>query len=224
MFSRDDLPREAIPLPDRFGYSDAEMIARTAAFFDHMRRRHSVRAFSPRPVPRAVIENAVATAGRAPSGANHQPWFFAAISNPALKAQIRAGAEEEEKRFYDGAAGDDAHPELPEVVGLVRLAGGADHGGPGVVQLAAELQAQAAIGSGHHHRHAVPAGLLGERRRDRDQGERQQEGEIYPSGHVGSLSVRGFQHERSNGSGPQPKRRRRSHPRLPGSPRGPGAR
>lgn len=107
MFSKDDLPHEPLPLPDRFGYSDADMLARVGEFFDHMKRRHSVRDFSTRPVPRAVIEMAVATAGRAPSGANHQPWFFAAISDPALKARIRAEAEAEEEKFYDGGAGDE---------------------------------------------------------------------------------------------------------------------
>jgi iodotyrosine deiodinase len=53
--------------------------------------RHSVRQFSPRPVPQAVIETCIATAGTAPSGANHQPWHFVAISDPALKARIRDG-------------------------------------------------------------------------------------------------------------------------------------
>jgi len=107
MFSKDNLPHEPLPLPDRFAFTDAEMLTRVTAFFELMKQRHSVRQFSPRPVERAVIEAAVATAGRAPSGANHQPWFFAAISDPALKARIRAEAEEEEKRFYDGAAGDE---------------------------------------------------------------------------------------------------------------------
>jgi iodotyrosine deiodinase len=107
MFSRKNLPHEALPLPDRFNLSDEEMRARVGGFFEHMAKRHSVREFSPRPVAREVIEAAVATAGRAPSGANHQPWFFAAISDPGLKARIRAEAEEEEKRFYDGAAGDE---------------------------------------------------------------------------------------------------------------------
>lgn len=107
MFSKTNLPHDPLPLPDRFDYSDAEMLARVTAFRDHARKRHSVRRFSPRPVARAVIEAAVAAAGAAPSGANHQPWFFAAIAEPEVKAQIRAAAEEEEKRFYAGAAGDE---------------------------------------------------------------------------------------------------------------------
>jgi iodotyrosine deiodinase len=58
-------------------------------------------------VPEAVIATAVAAAGTAPSGANHQPWHFVAIADPALKAQVRAAAEEEERAFYAGGAGDE---------------------------------------------------------------------------------------------------------------------
>ena len=107
MFSKTNLPHEPLPLPDRAAYDDATMQARASAFLGLMKTRHSVRDFAPRPVARELIETAVATAGRAPSGANHQPWFFAAISDPALKSRIRAEAEEEEGRFYDGGAGDE---------------------------------------------------------------------------------------------------------------------
>lgn len=46
------------------------------AFLDSMRRRRSIRAFSPDPVPFELIENAIATAATAPSGANRWalPW------------------------------------------------------------------------------------------------------------------------------------------------------
>lgn len=107
MFSREKMTYDALPLPDRFDYDDPEMCARAEAFLAHMQKRHSIRSFSDRPVPKAVIEAALRTAGSAPSGANHQPWFFAAISNPDLKAQIRAEAEEEEKKFYSGGASDE---------------------------------------------------------------------------------------------------------------------
>jgi iodotyrosine deiodinase len=45
-----------------------------------MRKRHSVRRYSAQPVPEAVIAACIAAAGTAPSGANHQPWHFAAIA------------------------------------------------------------------------------------------------------------------------------------------------
>ncbi|WP_370303454.1 nitroreductase family protein [Pseudooceanicola sp.] len=107
MFAKDALSYSAIPLPDRQDLTDDQMRAAAQAFYDKMRMRHSVRDYSDRPVPRAVIENCLRTAGSAPSGANHQPWHFAAIAEPAMKARIRAEAEEEERRFYAGGAGDE---------------------------------------------------------------------------------------------------------------------
>ncbi|WP_341211028.1 nitroreductase family protein [uncultured Limimaricola sp.] len=95
------------PLPLRPQMDDAEMEAAARAHHDAMLTRHTVREFSDRPVPRAVIETAIATAGRAPSGANQQPWHFVAISDPAMKTRIRAAAEEEEVAFYGGGAPDE---------------------------------------------------------------------------------------------------------------------
>lgn len=107
MFARDHIEYQALDLPDRSTLSDTEMRAEASAFFDRMRRRHSVRDFTDRPIDRAVIEECVHAAGTAPSGANHQPWHFVAISNPVFKHEIRLAAEEEERRFYDGGAGDE---------------------------------------------------------------------------------------------------------------------
>jgi nitroreductase len=84
-----------------------EMLERSAAFLDLMKRRRTVREFSDQPVAREVIENAILTAGRAPSGANKQPWHFAAISSATLKTRLREAAEEEERAFYGGKASDD---------------------------------------------------------------------------------------------------------------------
>lgn len=83
------------------------MLARAQAFHDRIRSRHTVRDFSARPVPREIIETCLRVAGTAPSGANHQPWHFAAISDPEIKHRIRLAAEEEEKAFYAGKAGQE---------------------------------------------------------------------------------------------------------------------
>ena len=107
MFSRGDIKYEAIPLPHRMDMTDEDMLIEAKTFFDRMKKRHSVRDFSDRPVPRAIIEECVRTAGRAPSGANHQPWHFAAISNTEMKHEIRLAAEAEEKEFYAGGASDE---------------------------------------------------------------------------------------------------------------------
>lgn len=76
-------------------------------FADLMAKRRTVRDYSDRPVPRAIIEDCIRTAATAPSGANQQPWHFVAIGDPATKARIRKAAEAEERAFYDGRAGDE---------------------------------------------------------------------------------------------------------------------
>lgn len=98
---------EPQPLSDWIERSDEEIAQRAAAFRDEMKRRHTIRDFSTRPVARGVIEDCIATAGLAPSGANHQPWHFVAISDPGVKAKIRRAAEVEEEKFYAGGAGDE---------------------------------------------------------------------------------------------------------------------
>lgn len=107
MFARDHLKYEAIALPDRHQLDDAAMQRAAREFYDFMRKRHSVRDFSDRAVDRGIIEDCVRSAGSAPSGANHQPWHFVAISDADTKRRIREAAEEEERRFYAGAAGDE---------------------------------------------------------------------------------------------------------------------
>ena len=58
--------------------------------------------FSAEPVPREMIELAVATANTAPSGAHQQPWTFVAVRDRSIKSQIRVAAEAEERENYDG--------------------------------------------------------------------------------------------------------------------------
>ena len=95
-----------IPL-EGFSYRDEkEMIERSGDFFDLMKSRRTIRDFSDKPVAKQVIENAIRTAGRAPSGANKQPWHFAVISSPDAKRKLRLAAEEEEREFYGGRASD----------------------------------------------------------------------------------------------------------------------
>ena len=78
----------------------AEMCERAAAFCTLMRRRRTVRHFDSRPIPPEVIEQALVTAGSAPSGANRQPWHFVVVSDANKKAAIREAAEKEEREFY----------------------------------------------------------------------------------------------------------------------------
>lgn len=94
---------ETIPyaLPE---LSEEERLARASALRDRLEGRRTCRFFSDAPVARAIIEAAIAAAGTAPSGANHQPWHFVAISSTERKRAIREAAENEELAFYTGRA------------------------------------------------------------------------------------------------------------------------
>ena len=107
MYRKGEVRYQALALPDRVQKADDQALADALAFRDYMKKRHSVRQYSPRPVPEAVITACIEAACTAPSGANHQPWHFVAIADPAMKARIRAAAEEEERVFYAGGAGDE---------------------------------------------------------------------------------------------------------------------
>lgn len=87
--------------------SEDEMRARAAAFAAEAGQRRSIRSFSPEPVPLDVLEDCIRAAGTAPSGAHKQPWTFALVTDPGLKAQIRAAAEEEEQANYGGRMNDE---------------------------------------------------------------------------------------------------------------------
>lgn len=84
-----------------------EMLVRAEAMRDMLSTRRTIRDFADTAVPRTVIEAAIAAAGSAPSGANHQPWHFTAISCPTMKRKIRIAAEAEEAEFYAGKGGNE---------------------------------------------------------------------------------------------------------------------
>jgi nitroreductase len=107
MYRKGEVRYEPLALPDRVQLAPEDALRAAEVFRNYMKRRHSVRHYSDSPVPEAVIAACIAAAGSAPSGANHQPWHFAAISDPAMKARIRQAAEEEERAFYAGGAGDE---------------------------------------------------------------------------------------------------------------------
>ncbi len=106
-FEREKIAYSAEPLPKPMDVAAAEMPARAERFRAAMANRHTIRDFSDEPIPQAVIEAVIATAGKAPSGANHQPWHFVAVRDPKIKLKIRQAAEEEERAFYAGGGGDE---------------------------------------------------------------------------------------------------------------------
>ena len=96
-----------IPLPDPRELSRQQMEERAQVFAEEMSWRRTVRDFSDQPVPYAVIEHCLQAAGRAPSGANQQPWHFVVVENSSIKREIRQAAEAEEKKFYRERATDE---------------------------------------------------------------------------------------------------------------------
>ena len=96
------------PTPLQFArLSDEEAVERSREFLARLSERRSVRQFSCEPVSHELIENAIRAAGAAPSGANQQPWTFVVVSDPQLKARIRAAAEHEEELLYTQRASDE---------------------------------------------------------------------------------------------------------------------
>jgi len=100
------LPKaEFVPLPERHRPGKPpEEAARD--FYEVMRKRRTVRDFSPEPVSRETIEWCVSAATTAPSGANAQPWRFVCVRDPEVKRKIRLAAEEEEREFYSRRASE----------------------------------------------------------------------------------------------------------------------
>lgn len=93
------MPPKLIPyaLPPR---DPAWQLRRAEEIVAEMSARRSCRRFSDRPVPRDLIERAIAVGHSAPSGANRKPWRFVAVDDPAMKREIRLAAEAEERESY----------------------------------------------------------------------------------------------------------------------------
>lgn len=93
-----------IPLSTFERLGEDAMRERAQTFYAELKRRKTIREFSSEAVPREVLETCLLAAGTAPSGANHQPWHFAVVSDAALKRRIREEAETEERDFYERRA------------------------------------------------------------------------------------------------------------------------
>ena len=81
-----------------------ESCRRARSFFEEIRRRRTVRDFSPDPIPMEAVDAAIEAAASAPSGANRQPWRFVVVRDAETKRRIRAAAEAEEREFYERRA------------------------------------------------------------------------------------------------------------------------
>lgn len=122
-------------------YTEEEQRRRAREFLTEIRKRRTVREFSDRPVPRDVLEDCIAAAATAPSGAHKQPWTFVLVTDPDLKSKIREAAEKEERAFYGGRAperwlkdlepfGTDAHKPYLEIAPALIVVFAQKHGPP----------------------------------------------------------------------------------------------
>ncbi|MDH5630247.1 MAG: nitroreductase family protein [Gammaproteobacteria bacterium] len=95
-------------IPLNFQFQDeTSMLKNAEDFYQLMSKRRTVREFSDKEIPNEVIQNAIKTAGSAPSGANQQPWHFVVVQDAEIKRKIREAAEVEEKALYEHRASDE---------------------------------------------------------------------------------------------------------------------
>jgi nitroreductase len=79
--------------------------------------RRSIRGYKPDPVPRALIEEIITLASRAPSSMNSQPWNFTVVTGAPLDAIRRGNSERmlagvpQSREFRTGNAFVGAHRE-----------------------------------------------------------------------------------------------------------------
>jgi len=82
-------------------FSPDVMRSRAQQFYETMNMRRTMRFYSPDAIPEGVLEACIATAATSPSGAHHQPWFFAVVEKHKFKEQIRSLVEAEERVNYE---------------------------------------------------------------------------------------------------------------------------
>jgi nitroreductase len=63
-----------------------------------IRERHSTRLFLSQPVPRRLVDEALALAVHAPSSSNIQPWYLVFTSGPPRDRLVKALLEEAQRR------------------------------------------------------------------------------------------------------------------------------
>lgn len=82
-------------------FSVHSMRKRSKSFLSLMNTRRTMRFYSSDDIPQDVLATCLQTAGTSPSGAHHQPWFFAVVRDSAKKQRIRELVEAEEKINYE---------------------------------------------------------------------------------------------------------------------------
>jgi nitroreductase len=71
------------------------------AVIEAIRKRRSLRAYEPKPVPRDVITTVIEAANEAPSAMNSQPWRFVVVEDREIKEKLLAAALPNVKRILE---------------------------------------------------------------------------------------------------------------------------
>ncbi len=79
-----------------------------------IRKRRSVRAYDPKPVPRDVLNAIIEAGNEAPSAMNSQPWRFVVVQDKDAKKKLLAAALPQAKKIADLVKGTD--PERYEAI------------------------------------------------------------------------------------------------------------
>jgi hypothetical protein len=86
--------------------SHCHLIIDTCCAWQDVNKRRTMRFYSERPVPRAVIDNLLRAAGTSPSGAHTEPWTYVVVADPDMKAAVRDIIEREEEINYTQRMGN----------------------------------------------------------------------------------------------------------------------
>lgn len=79
---------EPISFPTMPIKSEEEITKITKSLYQTFTLRRTIRHFSQKHISKETIHNCIKIASTAPSGANHQPWHFVAISNKTIKKKF----------------------------------------------------------------------------------------------------------------------------------------
>ena len=81
----------------KFAHSSGEDL------FSLLKKRRSIRAFLPEPVPPEKVEAILSAGEHAPSGAHRHPWLFRIITDPMVQRAIRDRCEIADKDWHEKA-------------------------------------------------------------------------------------------------------------------------
>lgn len=84
------------------------------AVIEAIRKRRSVRAYEPKPIPRDLLNAVIEAGNEAPSAMNSQPWRFVVVEDAEAKKKLLAAALPRAKKITELVK--DIDPERYEVI------------------------------------------------------------------------------------------------------------